>query len=154
MSHSIGRHTTIDLFEFAREFHQKLAAYYAQMQKEATNEEPRLLLRYLAEHEAHLAQSIGEYEEQVPGKVRERWFRFTDEDLTSEALAEARFRPDMSREEVLDMALKVDGSLIKVFKQMRENLQSEDVQEAMDNLVQMEEQAQVRLMNSSRYYDE
>ena len=154
MSHSIGRNAAIDLFDFARDFHQKMAAYYGQMQKEATNEEPRLLLQYLAEHEGHLAQSIREYEEQVPDKVRERWFRFTDEDLTSEALADAKFRPDMNREEVLDMALKVDGSLIKLFKQMRENLQSEEVQDAIDSLVQMEEQAQIKLMNSSRYYDE
>ena len=154
MSHSIGRNTTIDLFDFARDFHQKMAAYYEQMQKEATHEEPRLLLQYLTEHEAHLAQNIREYEQEVPDKVRERWFRFTDEDLTSEALADAKFRPDMTADEVLGMALKVDGSLIKLFKQMRENLQSEEVQDAIDSLVQMEEQAQIKLMNSSRYYDE
>ncbi len=54
-----------DILDHARAFHRQLSSYYKKLGDKAERERVKMLLDYMSRHEAHLDESLKQYEEEV-----------------------------------------------------------------------------------------
>ena len=143
-----------DLLEQVRGFHGELASYYTQCAGTAVQERVKLLLEYLSSHQRNLEAGLSKYEDEASRKVLETW---VDESHCARLLADARtmkLPADMSVEDVTTLAMKIDECLIRIYRHLSEDADTEPVREVFRNLVAREQNELRKLaMNALRAGD-
>merc|ERR1712000_330369 len=77
-----------------------------------------MMCRLLSRHETTLAEAVEKIEEGLQKKVLDEWHQFEPGSI-SEALAECvDIHPDISVDELVQMALRIDDYLIDLYSQM------------------------------------
>ena len=142
---------TIDVLRDAQVFHRKLSDYYDGLSQQAERAEAKLLLEYMARHQALLEKAISEYEAEAPRTVLDSWFRPSPDLPSLEEIDVVRFRTDMTRSEIVDMAMAFDRCLLKAYRELAERSESmsDGLADALNNILAMEEQADIKMRRSA-----
>lgn len=118
-----------DVIEKARSFHRDLAAFYHRIGGVVDRERVQLLLEYLGEHEERRERQLAEFERRTPATMLDTWYQFPPETRIQEALQRIHIRPDMSVAEAVCMALQLDESLLRLYRQAADSAPIEHIRE-------------------------
>ncbi len=148
--------TTKDVLDHAREFHGQVSEYYRQLGEKNQKERVKMLLEYMSRHEKHLEESLARYEEDVSGRILNTWFQYpppkdmlkTCVNLTLEG------KENLTVDEVIELALQIDGCLIQLYKQMVAESEFDEVKEVFNNLLEMEKQQEMTLVRDALHLKE
>lgn len=140
---------TQDVLDHARIFHNELRRLYEQLSTETEKERVRMLLDYLSRHEEHLEESLAAYEEGASKRVLDTWFKYVPAEDKLEKFRDVKLEPDMSVDDVVDVALRMDDCLVDLYKEMAEVAVSQEVKEVFTNLLEMEEQEKHKLVRNA-----
>lgn len=140
---------TIDILERARHFHRQLGQFYDDLAHEGQRENVRMLLEYLCAHEKYLDQCLAEYERSASKPILETWFKYVPDKATCRDFAELDFRSDMSVEEVVNLALRMDACLMSLYEQLAVRSLSPELQAALQDLLDLERQEEARVLRNA-----
>ena len=140
---------TQDVLDHARTFHNELRRLYEQLSTETQKERVKMLLEYLSHHEKHLEQSLAAYEESASERVLDTWFKYVPQEDKLKEFQDVKLEPDMSIDDVVDVALRMDNCLVEFYKDMAEVAVIPEVKEVFTNLLAMEEKEKRKLVRDA-----
>ncbi|GAA6134962.1 hypothetical protein NBRC116188_17520 [Oceaniserpentilla sp. 4NH20-0058] len=136
--------TVKDVVDHSRRLHQQISQLYADMSQQHTQERVKMLLDYLQRHEKHLEEMLCDFEQDKSQKVLDSWFQYVpDQDLT-DVLSGIAINDQMSVDEVVAMALKLDDYFIELYENMVESSHSSDAKSVFQNLLDIEKQEKIK----------
>jgi hypothetical protein len=136
---------TRDVIDHVRHFHRALSEYFHRLSDQTAIERVKLLLDYLSRHEARLDEALSEYEDAASKRILENWFQYTTEKDLFESCRHLEVRPDMSIDDVSELALRWDSCLIEFYREMASCSDCEDVGDLFRELLKTAEQDRKRL---------
>jgi len=142
-----------DVLKHCQAFHRKVSEYYQQLKDQVASERVKMLLEYLSRHEKHLAKTLGRYEKEASSKLLQTWLQFVDEHILK-IFDEVEVKPDMTVEDVIKVGLQFDDALLKCFRNVVDNAETEEVRAAFQNLIEMEEQEKHQLVRNALRADD
>lgn len=141
--------TVKDVLDYSQELHEHARNLYQQLRDQTQRERVDMMLQLLAEHEDTLAQSMKNMQDHASDRVLQEWHQF-EPGSVAEALDGCKeCHPDMSVDDLVKMALKIDDYLISLYRQMASEATSSDSRQLFENLVQLEETEKVRTVRAA-----
>jgi len=140
---------TKDLLDRARLFHERLGELYKRLETVSKKEQVKMLLDYMSRHEKHLTESLSKYEEEASRRVMDYWYKYTPNNKSCEHLENIELRPDMTIDDVISLAMRMDECLVELYRSVAENAESEEVKEIFNSLLEMEKQEEVELLRNA-----
>ena len=140
---------TQDVLDHARAFHSKLSELYENLAEEAQQERVKMLLTYLSRHEEHMEESLAGYEEGASRSILDTWFKYIPGEAKLLQCEGITLEPDMSVDDIVAAALRMDNCLVDLYKEMAATAVSQEVKEVFANLLRMEEQQQHKLVRNT-----
>jgi len=127
------------MLDQVREFHGQLAEYYNQLSDTAAQERVKLLLDHMSSHEQHLQKSLAAYEEDESRQVMDTYVDciYCDEILAT--CEQSPITPQLDVDGVIRVAMDVDNCLLRFYREVAANADSETVREVFRNLIDAEE---------------
>jgi rubrerythrin len=144
--------TTKDVLDHAREFHTQLSEFYSLLSKKSEKQRVKLLLDYMSQHEKHLEETLTRYEEEVSEKILNTWFQFPPpkEVLTTCSKINIEEKQDLTVDDVIEMAVKLDDCLIDLYKEMIKNSEIDEMREVFTSLMEMEKRQELELVRDAQ----
>jgi rubrerythrin len=144
--------TTKDVLDHAREFHTQLSEFYSLLSRKSEKQRVTLLLDYMSQHEKYLEETLTRYEEEVSEKILNTWFRYPPpkEVLTTCSEINIEEKEDLTVDDVIEMAVKLDQCLIDLYKEMIKNSETEEMREVFTNLMEMEKRQELELVRDAQ----
>jgi rubrerythrin len=127
-----------DVLKRVKGIYHQLRDYYEDLGDEAKDEKLRLLLDYMSRHEEYIDAALADYEPQAAESTLNTWLQYIPDESLRRTFEEARFEPGMSRDEVIETALRLDQALIELYEFLAESRTVPKVQELFASLVEME----------------
>lgn len=144
----MGPRRLIDFLNAAAAFHHRLSELYKAQSTVAEKEDVKLLLQYMSRHEKALEDLIHVYEDDASKAVLESWFKVAPAAARFPDPEELDFRPDLSLDEVMDRARRLDDSLIAMYESLERSAPSEAIKDTLHDLLQEERRSEVRMLRS------
>jgi hypothetical protein len=129
--------TVRDILHRVQEFHRRLGEAYEKSRDEARNERSRLLLDFMVKEEEKLQRALEDCGKEAPEGVLDTWIQFVPQRPLEEISKDLHLRPDMTMDEIMDRAMKVDQALIDVFRRLG-TANTSRVREFFNGLAEME----------------
>ncbi len=131
----------------AQRFHRDLSAFYEQAEGVVKREKVRIVLDYLRWHEHAMEERLREFVSGAGDHVMGAWFQYTPAHQMQEVLQRVKIDPDMTVDEVIELALKMDEGLLEFYRTARDIALIPEVREVFDGLYKeaMNERAKVVL---------
>ncbi|MDW7645944.1 MAG: hypothetical protein SCI25_12995 [Desulfuromonadales bacterium] len=129
---------TRDVLNHIGAFHKQAGALYAELKAHCSSSRVRLLLDYIARHELNLEKNIASYRDNLSESLLSSWFKYTHDQDIFAALKEVDREKDMSFDDVLDLALELDGQLVELYQEMMERSTSAEVKDIFNSLLLQE----------------
>lgn len=141
--------TTRDVLDHARAFHGELGKLYERLAGEAQQERVKMLLNYLSRHEEHLEEGLAQYEEGASKRILDTWFKYVPGEDRLRECQSIQLERDMSVDDVVAVALRLDTCLLDLYKEMADTAVSQEVKDVFTNLLDMEEQEKHKLARNT-----
>lgn len=127
------------MLDQVREFHGQLAEYYSQLSDTVAQQRVKLLLDHMSSHERHLQAGLAAYEEAASQQVMNTYVDciYCDEILAT--CEQTPITPQMNVDGVIGVAMDVDNCLLRFYREVAANADSEAVRELFRNLIDAEE---------------
>ncbi|HBA84585.1 MAG TPA: hypothetical protein DCZ95_10865 [Verrucomicrobia bacterium] len=138
----------------ARQFHQALSEYYTKNSELASNEKMQVLLTYMSRHEQNMVEALARYEDGASKKVLNTWFKYPPEMKHAKCFECLELSPDMSPDDIMETALRVDQCLVALYKQAAEKSVSQDVKDLFKQLLAMEQKEETKALRDALHYDQ
>jgi hypothetical protein len=103
------------------------------------DDKAKLLLRFMAEQEEEIQESMKDYESKFSPEVLDTWIQFLPAKPLDDILTGVRVKPEMGMDDVLEGALRTDRAVAKIFRQLVGTTSAGRVQEFFEGLHDMEE---------------
>lgn len=144
--------TTKDVLDHAREFHIQLSDFYSLLSRKSEKQRIKLLLDYMSQHEKYLEETLARYEEEVSGKLLNTWFQYPPpkEILDTCRKVSISKTDDLTVDDVIEMAVKLDQCLIDLYKEMIKNSETDEMREVFSNLMEMEKRQELELVRDAQ----
>jgi len=136
---------TRDVLDHVRAFHERVSSFYENLADEANQQRTRMILDYMSRHEKHLQESIGRYEEDAAKEILDTWFQYSPEEDLLVRLTDIEVTHDMSVDDVVGIAMRLDDSLIELYGELEESALSENVKDLFSNLLELEKQEEHKI---------
>ena len=127
-----------DVITYVQAFHRELSGYYGRLRKSNQPERVIMLLDYLQSHEDRLIDALDDFPDGARERVLETWFQYTPEKDILAPLKATRPASDLTVDQVMKTAMKMDTALIRFLEELTEQAGSQPVTEVLQNLVEME----------------
>lgn len=141
--------TVRDVFDRIRHFHNQVSEYYHQLHEIADKERVRILLDYMDRHEKKLEECMTEYEDEAPKEVLNAWFKYTPVSTYQECFKDSALKHDMSIDDVITVAIRLDDCLINVFKRIVDSSESSKIKEIFNCLLKSAEKEKKKFVNEA-----
>lgn len=141
--------TTRDVLDHVRAVHSEISQMYAAQRDESRKGRVKLLLDFMSRHEEHLSSSLSTFEENASAKVLDTWFQYAPDEAMLEDLTCFECHPEMNIDDLIRLAMRLDGALIRFYARIAEQAQSTEIRELFTSLVELEEQEQVRMQKNA-----
>lgn len=144
--------TTKDVLAHAREFHTQLSDFFNLLSRKSKKQRVKLLLDYMSEHEKYLEETMSRYEEEVSAKILNTWFQYPPPKELLETCREVSINKtdDLSVDDVIEMAVKLNQCLIDLYKEMIKNSETEQIRDVFTNLMEMEKRQELELVRDAQ----
>lgn len=136
----------IDFLREAEVFHEDLRRYYNTLSHQAFREDVRLLLQYLSVHQEAISRCLREYESGASRSVLDTWFKVSPDLAHIAERDRLEIRPDTTPAEIITYALKMDTCLMKMYETLLGEAVSEDLRDALQNILDLERREEVKLL--------
>lgn len=146
--------TTRDLLQQASELHAGLSRYYQRLAGESEREKVRLLLDYLARHEARLADVVTRVGTESAEVVRNAWFGFELDSEFIRCIPPARPVVDMSVDEIVALAIQLDDCIADLYQLIAIRSELPEVKEVFASLVTLERAEKMRMVRQAMRLDD
>lgn len=131
--------TVKDILDYSTRLHQHASNLYEQLRDQTQRDRVDMMLKLLSAHEQTLASSLQSVQAHASASVLSEWHQFEPGSI-ADALADCRdMHPDMSIDELVRIALKIDDYLIDLYRQMLSESPSKDSQTLFQGLISLEE---------------
>lgn len=147
--------TIKDILDWTRKLHTQLEEVYRSCSDESDSERTRLLLNYVADHEAKLAGAIEHYEKDASLNLIDSWVQdyimknpFMQGMMTSLKFA------GMSSEDILNATVASHQHLIDMYKDLAESAQSQQLKELFENMQFLELHELMRMVHTSERFND
>jgi rubrerythrin len=134
-----------EIIDSARAFHQRASEFYQQLANKAEGERVKMLLDYLARHEAHLDRALADYSDAVKSRALNAWHQYAQDQCLLQPFDVSQYSKNMTVDDVMTIGLNMDSCLIASYKGMAENAATAECREIFESLLQMEEQKKHKL---------
>ena len=122
---------------------------YGIQRDESRKARVKLLLDYMSRHEEHLSTSLKSFEDNASAKLLDTWFQYAPDEAMLEDLTCFECHPDMNIDDLIRLAMRLDGALVRFYSRIAEQAQSTEVRDLFTGLVELEEQEQVRMQKNA-----
>lgn len=126
--------TAREILDGARFFHAQLQGLYEALKGKIEKPKLHLILDYLAQHEQRLEQALEDYEDDIADKVADTWFKYAPSETTGDMLASLKLRPDMSLEDLMEAAIKLENYFVRLYRHAADQSVSPEVKEVFEQL--------------------
>lgn len=123
-----------NVIDRARMFHLEIADFYKQLEDRVDKEKVQIILEYLSRHERVLEQHLKQFEDDADRNVLDTWFKYAPSDEIRKTIEELVIRPDMSPADVVEMALKLDDTMLHLYKHAADVAAVDEVKDVFMNL--------------------
>ena len=136
--------TVRDVLVLSQDIHTSASNLYEQLREQTQRERIDMLLKFLSKHEEELAQILAKVTAEASEKILGEWHQ-TELTSVAEILDGCKeCHPDISVQELVNMALKVDDSLISLYKHMASEASTDEARQLFNNLVVLEENEKMK----------
>lgn len=140
---------TRDVLDHVGAFHRQAGLLFRQLMEHNSNPRVRMLLDYMARQEFNLEKSIAAFRADSPERVLSSWFKYThDEDIFA-SLRAVDPNSDLLFDDVLDLAVELDGKLVELYEEMAERSTSQEVKDVFNSLLLREMKEKQKLIRSA-----
>ena len=122
-----------------RDFHGRLAEYYAQLSDETEQQRVKMLLDHMSGHEQDLQSSLAAYEDGASRQVMDTWVDCSHCDEIIATCKQTPIAPETSVDGVIGAAMDVDRCLLHFYREAAEKAETESVRDVFKNFIEMEE---------------
>ncbi|MAS26095.1 MAG: hypothetical protein CMI03_17820 [Oceanospirillaceae bacterium] len=130
--------TVKDIIRYSQQLHRHASNLFEQLRDQTQRERVDMMCRLLSRHETTLAEAVEKIEEGLQKKVLDEWHQFEPGSI-SEALAECvDIHPDISVDELVQMALRIDDYLIDLYSQMLSEATCDGSRQLFSSLMALE----------------
>lgn len=141
--------TVKDVLDYSRKLHEHARNLYLQLRDQTQRERVDMMLNLLAAHENTLATAMTSMQEHTSQKVLQEWHQFEPGSI-SEALQDAsELHDDISVDELVTVALRIDDYLIGLYRQMLSETTSDDARAVFESLIRLEEAEKMRTVRAA-----
>lgn len=141
--------TVKDVLDYSQQLHKHASNLYQQLRDQTQRERVDMMLQLLADHEALLATSMQNLHEHTSQRVLAEWHQFEPGSISKALDGCKEFHPDISVDELVQIALKIDDYLIALYRQMASEATSVEARQLFENLIQLEETEKVRTVRAA-----
>jgi len=136
--------TVRDVLVLSQDIHSSASNLYEQLREQTQRERIDMLLKFLSKHEEELAQILAKVTADVSDKILGEWHQ-TELTSVAQILDGCKeCHPDISVDELVSMALRVDDSLISLYKHMASESSTDEARQLFNNLVLLEENEKMK----------
>lgn len=142
------------ILENAVQLRKYLCDFCERQQIKASNDLLAGLFEEVNKHEAQLEECLAEYEEDTSQDLLDTWIQYPGDNELKEAIAslpEVSFHTDGK---VLEKLILAEETLLRVYKQVQEQIGSERLQEIFDRLIELQDQHLRNVGNCVSEYSE
>lgn len=139
------------LLDEAESFHRKAAQLYTRLSEDCDCPRAVMLLNYLAEHQRSIEDTIAQSRPDIPARVLKTWITTTRETShLADSVGEVAIASHgLSADDVLEMAMKLDGRVIDVYQELVDRDAPAWVTELFQNLLDMERQQEKQMVTQA-----
>lgn len=142
-----------DFLVYLEDCHQTLADLYQRLSLEANDERVKLLLEYMKNKEQITYTHLHQYIQQAPASVLETWLdNFFDQSFPQRC-KDLKFKPDLTIEDVVTLAIKLDTQLIEVMQSAATCCPTEEAEKVLDSLTSQEEDMLHQVVMASHEFE-
>ncbi|MBN1299868.1 MAG: hypothetical protein JW995_01530 [Melioribacteraceae bacterium] len=143
----------IQFIDTVRKFHHTLREFYSNLSNETQKEKIKIALGYLSEHERHMEETFGFIEENLSRKIEETWFSYIDDSKAEKCLKsfDLSFKDDIN--EIVSAVIIMDDCLIKLYKELADHSNSDEVRAVFENLAEFESHEMRRTVRNIKRYE-
>ena len=141
--------TVKDVLDYSQHLHEHARNLYQQLRDQTQRERVDMMLQLLAEHEDTLAKSMQSMHEHTSQKVLTEWHQFEPGSIAKALDGCKQCHPDLSVDELVEMALRIDDYLIALYRQMASEATSSESRQLFDSLVHLEETEKMRTVRAA-----
>ncbi|MBE0484341.1 MAG: hypothetical protein IBX52_12665 [Bacterioplanes sp.] len=131
--------TIKDILQYSAHLHQHASNLYEQLREQTQRERVDMMLVLLSRHEQTLAASLQSVQEHANESVLQEWHQFEASSIADVLDNGQNLHPDMSVDELVQIALKIDDYLIQLYRQILSEASGKDSQALFQGLISLEE---------------
>ena len=136
--------TVRDVLHLSQEIHANASNVFEQLREQTQRERIDMMLKLLSRHESQLAEALERVEESASRRVLDEWHQAEVSSVAQVLDGCGHCHPDISMEELVAMALKVDDALIGLYSHMAQDASNADTLQLFSSLVALEEAEKVK----------
>lgn len=136
--------TVRDVLQLSQDIHKNAAILYEQLREQTQRERIDMLLKFLSQHEEKLAQTLAKVQSDVSERILDEWHQTELTSISSVLDGCKQCHPDISLQELVELALKVDDSLISLYRHMASEASTDEGRQLFNNLVVLEENEKMK----------
>ena len=137
--------TIKDVLDHAERFEQMLADYYTSFAHRASRDGVRLLVDYMGRHRKRIAQVLEELSPEHVQRICSEPLRYEPQAADRRCFEGIDLPDGASAADVLDVAVRLDECLAKLYRQVLQQPVDEEVREFFESLLHAEEGDEIEL---------
>lgn len=146
--------TVRDILELSQNIHHHASIVYEQLREQTQRERVDMLLKLLSRHEEELSLTFKKVAGDTNEKILDEWHQ--TELISVAAILDGckECHPDVSIQELVNMALRVDDALIGLYKHMASEASTNEARQLFNNLVLLEENEKIKAVRAALSVDD
>lgn len=141
--------TVKDVLDYSHKIHKHASNLYQQLRDQTQRERVDMMLQLLADHEEQLARSMQNLHEHTSQRVLAEWHQFEPGSISQALEGCKEYHADISVDELVQVALRIDDYLIALYRQMASEATSLEARQLFDSLIQLEETEKMRTVRAA-----
>lgn len=141
--------TARDVIDQTKAFHRRLVSFYKDLSDTVEKERVKILLDYMSRHHENLFSIIEDYESRLSERILNTWFMYVHKECDLSPFFDASLGPEMTTQQAMKVAIDLDKCLLETYEAMLQNDVPDDVSEAFQGLLDMENRGKIKLAKSA-----
>ena len=137
--------TIAQVLACAEDFERRLAKFYAELAKQTTREGVRLLTDYMSRHRQRTHEALSKLRDTEMYHICKTPLKYEPNAVDYHCFEGIELPPDATAAKVLDVAIKFDECLVRLYRQVVSQDVDKEVKELFESLIRWEEHDEIVL---------
>lgn len=129
-----------EILDRIRSAHRRMRDELERARSGADDDRTRRVLEALRQDEQAMNLALGQYQRQDGASPLSTWIQYVPDEETGRLLDEARFTEHMDPDDVLELKVEIDRSLVDLYRRLSEQSSASRVNELFDSLAEQTSQ--------------